>query len=107
MRRHLEFATRFACPSPPVLHVPGKRSLPGVHIDRGHASADIHQRNGDMHGHRRFTGSALLIAKHDDMGGRGPTRVRLNRLDATSSGYFSYRSNLAKQSNRSRSINIY
>ena len=68
MRWQLEIDMAPAGPSAPVLHVMGEGPLPAVEIDGSQALAAFHQRHGNMHCDRGFSGAPLLVSDHDDMG---------------------------------------
>ena len=84
MHRHLELDAGVPGPGAPILDVVGEALLPRVEIDGGDPLPDIHQGDGDVHGGGRFARAALLVAEHDDVRGRRPSRARLNQHDATS-----------------------
>src|ERR1019366_3163325 len=54
-------------PGASVVDVAGEALLAAIEIDGGDALAGLHQGDGDMQGGGGFTGTALLIAQHNDM----------------------------------------
>ena len=71
-------------PDAPVLDVLGEALLPQIEIDGGDPLPEIHQGDGDMHGERRLSCTALLIAEHYDMRGFPPHPARLHQHHLTS-----------------------
>ena len=57
----------------------GEALLARVEINGRDPLPDIQQGYGDMHRGGRFARAAFLVAKHDNVCGRGPSRVRLNQ----------------------------
>jgi len=51
----------------PILDIVGEGPLPAVEIDGSQALAAFHQRHGNMHCDRGFSGAPLLVSDHDDM----------------------------------------
>ena len=50
-----------------VFDISGEGSLSSVHINRGNGKTFLKQFYGQMHGNRRFSGSAFFVADNDYM----------------------------------------
>src|SRR4029450_130629 len=79
--------TGAARPRAPVGDVAGETLLAAVEIDGGDALPGLQQGNSNMQGGRGFSGSALLVAEHDDVRRTELTLTRLNQHDSTPTRY--------------------
>ena len=79
MHRHFELDAGARRPVAPVLDVMGEALLPRIEIDGRDPLPGIHQGDRDMHRGGRFARAAFLVAEHDDVRGRGPSRDRLHQ----------------------------
>ena len=81
MRRDVELDARAPRPIAAIFDVMSEAFLPRIEIYGGDALAGLQQRDGDMHGRRRFAGAAFFIAKDDDMRRRRPADISLHQHD--------------------------
>ena len=87
MHGDFEVETGAACPRAPIGDVAGKTLLAAVEIDGGDTLSGLQQGNSDMQGGGGFSGTALLVAEHDDMRRTELTLTRLKQHDSTPARY--------------------
>ena len=79
MRGELELDARARRPVAAIVEVVGKAALAGIEIDRGDALAGLQQRDRNMHGRGRLSGTAFFVAKDDDMRRYRRADIRLHQ----------------------------
>ena len=62
-----------------IVDVVGEAALAGIEIDRGDALAGLQQRDRNMHGRGRLSGTAFFVAKDDDMRRYRRADIRLHQ----------------------------